>query len=71
MQLGFNCSDSIHNPFADFRVPVLPHRKVVFTCRDESAWRIYGTFVKDGVDSHNEEVGEGGEEGLVSIEDGS
>lgn len=50
-------------------MPVLPHRKVVFACRDEGTRRVYGAFEEDGVDGHDEKVGEGCEEGLVGIED--
>ena len=69
LHLGLHCCDSIHNPFADLWVAVLPYRKVVFPGRDEGAWWIYGAFVEDSVDGYSEEVGEGCEEGLVGVED--
>ena len=48
--------NGVLNPFADQRMPVLTHWKVVRAGQEEGLWRVEAPLIKDGMDCHNEEV---------------
>ncbi len=58
------------NPFADFGMSVLAHGIVVFSRAEEGGGGVDVALVENGVDCNCKEVAEGGDDGLVGVEDG-